>query len=371
MFKLSRARAIAAKEVRHILRDPFTLAMALGLPLLMVIFFGFAINFDVKDIRTAAFDFDRSHSSRELLRVFSSSGYFIVKNQPPTTTPVAEVESERASLAVVINPDFGKDTGNGSSAKVQLLVDGSDNLKAGVIMGYLSGLQAAAAKVFSSAKPAQTSVNIVTRYLYNPELNTQWFIVPGLIAVITGILSILLTAMTVAREWENGSMELLLSTPVEPIEVIIGKLAPYLGLGLLAILFVYLMARTVFNVPFLGSYPLLGISCILYITTLLAQGILISVVTRQQQKAMQGSMIAGMLPALLLSGFVFPVESMPVIFKYITIILPARWFLEIVRSVVLKGSLFKELLVPFVALAVMNVFFITVAVKRFKKDIEP
>jgi len=369
-MNISRALSMAKKEVMHILRDPFTLAMAIGLPVVLIVFFGFAINFNFKDIHLTAFDQDHSRASRELLRTFSSSGYFTVQPADPSLNPVRTVESERSSVALIINPGFGRDVEKKSSSGVQLLIDGTDNMKTGVILSYIAGIQQAAAKkTFSAGRGAPFEIR--TKYMYNPELDTQWFVVPGLIVVVTGLLAIFLTALTVAREWENGSMELLLSTPVKPIEVIIGKILPYLGLGLVAIVFVYTIARTVFGVPFLGSYFLLGFTCVLFITTLLAQGILISVVTRQQQKAMQISMIAGLLPALLLSGFIFPIESMPVFFRYFTMILPARWFMDIIRAVFLKGAGLRELYVQIAVLAAMNVFFIAASIKRFKKDIEP
>ncbi|MCB4791330.1 MAG: ABC transporter permease [Elusimicrobia bacterium] len=368
-FSLSRSMAIALKETMHIRRDPFILAMAAGLPVILVIFFGFAINFDFKNINLAVFDMDHSKQSRELARLFGSSEYFNVKTQNFETNPIREVESERSSVAVVINPEFSKNISLQIGAKVQVLVDGTDNMKSGVIIGYIAGLRQIVNRFFSSV-PQKNPLEISTRFLYNPELDTQWFVVPGLIVVVTGLLSIFMTALTVAREWENGSMELILSTPVKPVEVIAGKILPYLGLGLIAIVFVYTVARVVFGVPFLGSYTLLSVACVLFITTLLAQGILISVATRQQQKAMQIAMVAGLLPALLLSGFVFPIESMPVFFRYFTMILPARWFMDIIRGIFLKGAGIRELYVPFAALFLMNVFFVFAAVKRFKKDIE-
>ena len=362
--------AIALKEILHIRRDPFILAMAVGLPIILVIFFGFAINFDFKHIKLAVFDMGHSKQSRELSRMFGSSDYFDTKTQNMDTNPTREVESENSSIAVVINPEFSKDIALQRGAKVQVLVDGTDNMKSGVILSYIAGLGEIANRFFSS-NTQKATLEIRTRFLYNPELDTQWFVVPGLIVVVTGLLSIFMTALTVAREWENGSMELILATPVKPVEVIAGKILPYLGLGLLSIVFVYTVARIVFGVPFLGSYLLLSVSCVLFITTLLAQGILISVATRQQQKAMQIAMIAGLLPALLLSGFVFPIESMPVFFRYFTMILPARWFMDIIRGIFLKGAGIRELYIPLCALLLMNIFFIVAALKRFKKDLEP
>jgi ABC-2 type transport system permease protein len=219
--------------------------------------------------------------------------------------------------------------------------------------------------------PLPEPVALKTRFLYNPELNSRWFVVPGLMVVVLGILSILLTALTVAREWENGSMELLLSTPVEPVEIILGKLGPYLVLGLGAIAFVYLMARLGFGVPFRGNYLVFFAGCGLFLITYLAQGLLISVLTRRQQLAMQFSMMTGLLPSILLSGFIFPIESMPRFFRILTGALPARWFMIICRDVFLKGSGVFDLRYPFLALGIISVAMVTVSSRNFKKDLEP
>ncbi|MGA2090738.1 MAG: ABC transporter permease [Endomicrobiales bacterium] len=368
-FSISRVRAIAKKEVMHIMRDPFTLGLALGIPVLLVVFFGLSINFDFKNIDISVMDFDHTRESRELVQAFTSSGYFRV-HPAVSANPVAEVDSERSFAAIVINPEFAKDIFTGKGAEVQVLIDGTDNTKAGVVGGYIAGVQAEAIKKITGSSPQKDPIRLITRFQYNPELNTHWFIVPGLIVVVSGLLSILLTALTVAREWEYGSMELLLSTPVTPLELIMGKIAPYIVLGFSGIAVVYVIARTMFGVPFEGSYFLLAISCILFTTVSLAQGLLISVMAREQRKAMQFSMMMGLMPVFLLSGFIFPIESMPIFFRYFTMLLPARWFMDIIRGIVLKGSSLSDLAGPFVALVLMNTVLIFAAVKRFKRSID-
>jgi len=366
----ARAGAIASKEVMHIVRDPFTLGLAIGIPFILVLFFGFAIDFEFRDMKIAAYDHDGSRASRELLQNFSSSGYFKITQGERPGMPLFEVESGKAFASLVIPPGFGKTAAKGERASVQVLVDGSDNQKTGIVSGYITGIQLAAARKAAGGQ-LRNPYELRPRFLYNQTLNTRWFIVPGLIVVVVGLLSILMTALTVAREWENGSMELLLSTPVTPLEVVAGKIAPYVLIGLAGIGLVYSVARIVFGVPFEGSYALFFAACILFISTSLAQGLLISVITRQQQKAMQASMIAGLLPALLLSGFIFPVESMPLFFQYFTVILPPRWFMTIIRTLFLKGNSLSALFIPFMVLLLMNIVFLTAAAKRFKKDVEP
>ena len=370
IFKLSRVLAIAKKELMHILRDPFTIGLALGIPVIFTVFFGFAIDFDYRGIKMAVFDFDNSRQSREVAETFRASGYYKVFPGKNPGNPLLDVESERAFAALIINPEFAKKVVTGNGGKLQMLIDGTDNNKTSVVSGYMAGLFDSVLKRLTG-QGAKTPVSFETKFLYNPELNTKWFVVPGLIVVLIGLLSILMTALTVAREWENGSMELLLSTPVKPLEIVIGKIAPYLVFVFLGIFLIYLLARVVFGVPFLGSNLLFWSGCLIYILTSLSEGLLISVITRQQQKAMQFSMVIGLLPSFILSGFIFPVENMPAFFNYLTMFFPPRWFMVIIRSIFLKGSGLWTLAVPFGALFVMSVVLIGLAVNKSKRDIEP
>jgi ABC-2 type transport system permease protein len=367
---LRRVLAIARKEVAHISRDPFTVALAIGLPLIMVFIFGSSIEFNLKEIPTAYLDLDKTQASRTLLRTFGSSDYFQAFAVSSPNELMEAVESENARALIVIPPRFEKDILSGRESQVQVLMDGADSTAVGAISGYLGQIQSRAAFSILEDRPRRP-VRVISRYFFNPELNSKWFMVPGLVVVVMAILSILLTALTVAREWENGSMELLLATPVRPVEVIIGKLAPYAVLGLIGVALVYVLARTVFGVPFVGSHGVLLLGCLLFLITYLAQGLLISVTTRKQTLAMQLAMISGLLPAQLMSGFIFPIESMPTFFRYLTMILPARWFMEISRGSFLQGSTLWDLREPMIGLVLIGVFFITLSVRRFKKDVEP
>lgn len=368
-FVWKRARSIARKEIHHIWRDPFTLAMALGMPVALVLFFGFVYDFNVRDISLYVFDRDQTKQSRELKDVFSSSQYFKVHTGAANVEPLPLLDSERAKAVLVVEPGFAKKIERGEGAPVQMTVDGADNQSAGVIVGYLAGIQASANERLLGQRVAPP-IKLDSRYMFNSELNSRWFVIPGLVTVVIGILSILLTALTVAREWESGSMELLLSTPVQPMEIIIGKLTPYTVLGLGGVALVYIAARLGFGVPFKGSHLLFIITCLMFLSTCLSQGLVISVVTRQQQLAMQLANISGMLPSLLLSGFIFPVESMPTFFVYFTSFIPAKWFMMICRGIFLKGAGVMDLMKPLVALSIINSFFLFVAARKFKKDLE-
>ncbi len=369
-FVWSRAMAVARKEVFHIARDPFTMALALGRPVLRVIVYGLAIDFNIKNIPLAVSDSDHTQASQRLVDTFVSSRYFLYR---PAVTPAQAVEmvnSERAKACLIIPPRFEKDLLNGRHAEAQLLLDGADNSTVGPMGAYVQSIQMIASKQIGNFDPP-APYELRSRFLFNPELNSRWFVIPGLAVVIMAILSIVLTSLTVAREWENGSMELLLSTPVHPLEIIVGKLAPYAVLGITAQVFVYVIARTAFGIPFIGNLALLAIGCVLCLSTYLAQGILISVATRNQQVAMQIAMLTGMLPTNLLSGFIFPVASMPLFFRGLTAILPSRWFIVIARGTFLKGSGLLDLGVPFLALAFFCGGMILAATRRFKRDLEP
>lgn len=359
-FAFHRAGAIARKEWFHIRRDPFTLALALILPLVMVVVYGVAIDFNIKEIRLAVSDSDRSQISRRLVDTFGSSGYFTVYR---SDTPLRDVAAERAKAAIILPPRFQKDL------RAQILVDGADNSTVGPVGQYVQRIQTIGSQRLLGIE-LRPPYDLRTRFLFNPELNSHWFVVPGLTVVIMAILSIFLTALTVAREWENGSMELLLSTPVEPLEIIVGKATPYAVLAMISIGVVYVVARLGFDVPFEGNLFVFGLGCLLFLVTYLAQGLLISVVTRQQTIAMQLSMLTGMMPSNMLSGFIFPIASMPKFFWYLTMLLPARWFMIISRHTFLQGSSLSQLAVPFAALSVSCVLMVALAARKFQRTLE-
>ncbi len=368
-FDWRRAAAVARKEWFHIRRDPFTLALALVLPLVMVVVYGVAIDFNIKGVSLAVSDSDASQASRRLVDTFDSSAYFRILPAASPAQAVEDVVAERAKAALIIPPDFEKDLSAGRGARAQLLLDGADNATVAPVSQYAATIQTMASERIAGVDltPPYT---LRTRFLFNPELNSRWFVIPGLTVVIMAILSIFLTAMTVAREWENGSMELLLSTPVEPLEIIAGKAAPYAVLGAVALSFVYLIARLGFGVPFAGHLWVFALGCAIFLLTYLAQGLLISVTTRQQTIAMQLSMLTGMLPSNLLSGFVFPIASMPKFFWFFTMLLPARWFMVIARRTFLEGSSLLQLRVPFAALSASCVVMVALATRSFRRSLE-
>jgi ABC-2 type transport system permease protein len=369
-FVWARARAVARKEIFHIGRDPFTMALALGLPVLMVLVYGYAMDFNIRNVALSVSDPDQPQSSRRLVDIFTSSNYFRAHYSFSPAEALKDVTAERAKASLIIPPRFEKDLLAGRGAEAQVLLDGADNSTVGPVSTYLAAIQDIASKRLGGSA-AQAPYELRTRFLFNPELNSRWFVIPGLAVVVMAILSILLTALTVAREWENGSMELLLSTPIQPLEIIVGKIAPYAMLGIIAQVFVYVIARTLFQVPFAGNLLVFGLGGAICLTTYLAQGMFISVTTRNPQVAMQFSMLSGMLPTNLLSGFVFPIASMPLFFRILTMLFPARWFMIISRDAYLKGSSLWEMGGAFLALTFFCILLITASTRRFKRDLEP
>ena len=367
-----RAAALARKEARHIVRDPYTLGMNIVLPLMMLLLFGFAISFDPHDLKVAVLDQDHSQASRTMVEAMDGSGFF--KVLPSSGHPEADVASEKVHATLVIPAGFERSIGRGEAPRMQLLLDGSDDASATVVQGYLGGVVNAAWMRLRREKGLPEPLAPITftpRFLFNPELNSHWFIVPGLLVVILGLLCVLMTALTVAREWEQGSMEMLLSTPIKPRDIILGKVAPYVGLGLLDVGIVYVAARLVFHVPFEGSYLVLLLGSLLFLMVALAQGLLISVVARNQQVAFQMSMMTGMLPTMLLSGFIFPIANMPLFFQALTAVLPPRWYMTIVRGCFLNGASLFQLALPFGVLGLMAFLLTALAIRRFKTDLEP
>ncbi|WP_424244341.1 ABC-2 type transport system permease protein [Elusimicrobium posterum] len=383
MTFLRRVRSIAFKEYKHILRDPFTLAVALVLPLVFVGFFGFVIDLDYKDMRVAVRDNDQSPVSRKFLYEISSSGYFRLEPVHTNTQAETYINRNDSPAVMIIKKDFGKNILRADPSKpanVQLMLDGSDNAKAGITLSYMTLAVQKANSVFIKDNPELSEVaaempdfsSIVrSRFLFNPELNSHWFIVPALNTIIIGFLAIILTALTVAKEWENGSMELLLSTPVSPSEIILGKLIPYFILTLFDILLVFVLALLVFKIPFLGSFILFMAACCIFIIGSLALGLMISVATRVQQTAIQFAFAVGLLPSFIFSGFIFPIENMPLFFRWFTALFPQRWFLSISRSLFLSESAVEAVALPFTAITIFAAFMILVAIKNFKTDVEP
>jgi ABC-2 type transport system permease protein len=362
--------AIFRKEVYHISRDPFSLLIALVMPVIMVLMFGSAVEFNVQNIATTYVDQSNTPASRTFLNLMGSSGYFKLFRSDSVSLGCERLETEKAKALVIIPSTFERDVLGGGQGKIQILLDGTDNSAIGAISGYLGAIQEHATEEILETPAIRPPVKVVSRFLFNPELSSQWFVVPGLTAVIMAILSILLTALTVSREWENGSMELLLSTPICPIEIISGKILPYAGLGLFSVLVVYFVARFLYGVPFVGSHLVFAMGTLLFLFAYLGLGLLISTSVKTQQAAVQIAMVVGLMPSMLFSGFIFPLEHMPQVFRSIASVFPARWYVQIARDQFLKGATLRTLLYPFSMLTFHLIVIISACLMKFKRTLE-
>ncbi|MCI0421103.1 MAG: ABC transporter permease [Acidobacteria bacterium] len=344
-MNLRRTRAVARKEFRHILRDARSLALALALPMMMLLLFGYALSLDVDEIPTAVLDQDRTPQSRELLERFQASRYFKILDFPENLQAIERgMDRGEIVLGIVIPPDYSRQLVSGKRAEAQLLFDGSDSNTASIAVGYADGVVQTYAlelrEQFMSRRSGMEMPSVVEprlRIWYNSELKSKNYIVPGLIAVILMIISAMLTSLTIAREWEMGTMEQVLSTPLRPAELVLGKMSAYFCLGLADALIAVLIGVFVFGVPLRGNLVLLFTSTCIFLFGALCWGILLSAIARSQLLAYQMGIISSFLPAFLLSGFIFSIENMPAVVQVVTHIVPARYFVTLLKGIFLKG----------------------------------
>ena len=369
-MKLIRIKAIAHKEMLQVLRDPLSLAMAFAVPLFLLVIFGYAITFDVRNIDMIVLDHDRSSLSRELLSAFRESGYFSVAAQAQREADLEDaLDAGAAKVAVIVPAGFSRDIGRGRSAQVGAFIDGSDANTATITQAYLAGIVDRFAQRIAGERMIRP-IEVRSRVWYNPELKSRNFIIPGLIAVIMGIIVALLTSLTVSREWERGTMEQLIATPVRSSEVIIGKLIPYFVIGLIDTVACVVMGTQLFQVPLQGSlFLLLGISGI-FLAGGLCMGILISIVSRNQLLASQMALLSTFLPSFLLSGFIFSIANMPKPLQVLTLFVPARYFVKVLKGLFLKGVTLDLLAVEALLLTIFGAVLYAVANRRFRKRMD-
>lgn len=364
---MRRTLAVARKEFLHIKRDPRSLGVAIVMPLIMVVLYGYAINMELKQLAVGVIDYDRSPDSRALIREMGSSR-FIIPDQSLADRSEIEPGFRRGRFraALIIPEGYARDLNSRPEAHIQIIVDGADGSTASIVETYLQAVVARVNRRLTSEALGieRFPIEPQTRILFNPQLVSANFVVPGLVAIVMIMVCALLTSIAIAREKETGTMEQILTTPVSPVEVIIGKVIPYLGIGALDGVLVLVAGYFIFGVPMNGSWWILAAYGLEYVTVALSLGLLISTVAKTQQVAMMAALMGTMLPAMMMSGFVFPIASMPTLLQWIAHLVPATYFLRIIRGVMLKG----EAWFPFEAgvLALMAMLILTVAVKRFR-----
>lgn len=369
-MKLVRVKAIARKEFIQIRRDPFSLAMALLMPAMLLFIFAYAISFDVDNIPTAVYDQDKSSLSRELVAQFTESGYFTHVVSVESMSEIDTLlDSRDAKAAIVIPYDFSKAIRTGKTTEIGIFLDGTDSNTATIAQGYIAAIAERFGRAISPVE-IKPLIEARNRVWYNTELRSRNFIIPGLIAVIMSVIIALLTSLTVAREWDRGTMEQLISTPVKAPELILGKLIPYFIIGFADTVISVLLSTLFFGVPLRGSVALLLLLSSLFLFGGLSFGILISIVGKNQLVASQMAMLTSFLPAFMLSGFVFAISNMPKPLQMITYIIPARYFVTILKAIYLKGSPLRLLITEVLLLSLFSAGVFALANKKFKKRVE-
>jgi ABC-2 type transport system permease protein len=372
LISLGRLLAVSRKEVIQLRRDPRSLLLAFAVPVVLLVIFGYAITWDIRDIALGVLDHDRSAQSRAVIDSFRSSGYFVVVRSLQSEREIDPLfDREIIQIALVIPPDFSQRLGSPVPPSLQAIVDGSDANTATIILAYTQAIVAQnAARLTAVSGGGRLPLEPQSRVWYNEELLSRNMIVPGLVAVIMAIIAAMLTSLTIAREWERGTMEQLASTPVTRVEVIVGKLLPYVAIGMIDIAVITALGIALFRVPFRGSATLLFALSLLFVIGALSLGIFISAVAKSQILATQAALVVTYLPTLLLSGFMYAIDAMPQALRVITYAVPARYYLIVTRGIFLKGVGIEVLRTQALLMLMFAVIGLALAVFRFRKELE-
>jgi len=371
----TRLKAIAWKEAIQIRRDVRSLIIVIIMPIVLTLLFGYGVNLDLKHLPVYVYDQESSQDSQDLLKKFQASEYFDVQrvvNSYPEL--LRAIDDGHAKMGLVVPYDFSKRLHSGAPVAIQALIDASDDNSANVLIGYSQSVVQGYSNDIQidwlrhrgqSDPPAPLTIE--ARTWYNEDLESSWFIIPGVLALVMSVVGAFLTSLTIAREWERGTMEQLVSTPVTALEIMLGKLAPYFVVGMFDAGLCAVMAIFWFRVPFRGAIVGLIISSALFLIALLCLGFFISVITKNQLAASQAALIVTFLPAFLLSGFLFAIDQMPSVVQLITRIIPARYYVSVLKKVFLKGTPLSMLYADLLPLAVFAAVLALVATSIFHK----
>ncbi|MEE9133647.1 MAG: ABC transporter permease [Gemmatimonadota bacterium] len=370
-MSLARLLAMARKETIQLRRDTRSLVMAFLLPVFLILIFGYAISFDVKNIEMAVLDESRSEASRDLIERFESSGYFKIVAHPASYGGVDELlQRGVAKLVLIIPPNFSRDLAAGRRAPVQILLDGADANTATIAQNYAGAIVARySAEAVLKGREVVLPIQAESRVWYNETLESRNMIVPGLVAVIMSIIAAMLTALTIAREWERGTMEQLAATPVHRLEVVIGKLLPYVAIGLFDVALAIVAGLVVFGVPLRGNILLLSGMTLLFLLGALSFGMFISAAVKTQVLATQLALQTTYLPAILLSGFMYSISTMPIVLQTVTYLVPARYYVKVIKAIFLKGVGLEALWIEAVAMIIFAAVGVSLAIRAFKKEL--
>ncbi|PWA08726.1 ABC transporter permease [Flavobacterium laiguense] len=368
---MKRFIGFVTKEFYHIFRDKRTMFILFGMPMVQIMLFGFAITNEVNNVNIAIFDQSKDSETQQIINKISASKYFKIESQ---ITHEAQIESifrtGKVKAVLVFEKDFIQNLQNKKTAKVQVITDATDPNMANTITNYINAiLQNYSQEINTNSKPLY-QIQTQTQLYYNPELKSVFTFVPGVMTIILMLVSAMMTSISITREKEMGTMEVLLVSPIKPFQVVIGKVFPYIFLSIINATIILLLGIFVFKMPIEGSLFLLALESILFIITALSLGILISTIAQSQQTAMMFSLAGLMLPVIILSGFIFPISSMPVPLQIISNIIPAKWFIIIIKAIMLKGATIHTIWKETLILIGMTLFFIAVSIKKYKIRLE-
>jgi ABC-2 type transport system permease protein len=368
---------IVKKEFYQIRMDKRMLGISILAPFLQVLVLGYTATTDIKESSLVVCDQDKTAESRTFVEEFTNSGYFIERYAVDDPDEVNDlIERAKASVALVVSPGFGRKLLGRESPQVQVILDGADANSASVLLGYatqvVGSYSQSVVTEYVSVRPGSNLARILPepRIWFNPDLKSSNFMVPGVVALVLMIITMMLTSLGIVRERENGTLEQLMVTPIRPYELILGKLIPFILIGFVDVTIVLALARYWFRVPMVGNLGLLYLLSLLFILTTLGLGLFISTIAKSQQQAMLIAQFFFFMPFIYLSGFAFPIENMPTVIQYVTYLIPLRYFLVIVRAIFLKGAGVCELWPQALALLVIGISILTISVLRFQKKLE-
>ena len=372
MADLTRLGGLMRKEFLQMVRDPASLVVAGVLPLILLMLFGYGVSLDLREVRIGVVNGNRDTASMNFVASLSQARFFQVQ-------PFTERQSAREALrqgglkaVVVLDDDFGGRLQRGEKSPLQVLTNGTDANTARLLEGYLAGVLSTwmAQEQWERGSPPQARIAVESRMWFNPALKSRFFLVPGLMAIIISLVGTLLTALVVAREWERGTMEALLATPVSIREVLLGKLVPYYVLGMGSIALVTVVATQVFGVPLRGSWWLLALCGTVFLVGALSLGLLISTLARDQFVAAQIALVAGFMPSFMLSGFIFEISSAPVVMQWVSAIIPATYFIRILQTLFLSGTTWSVILPNLLAMAAIGAVLVLATVRVSRRRLE-
>jgi ABC-2 type transport system permease protein len=378
-MRLRRLKAIAVKEVLQVWRDPRSLMIALLMPFTQLFLLGYGISLDLKHLPVCTFDREGSQNSQSLLKLFEASPYFTIADNVQTYPKlVGDIDRSDCKLGIVIPPDFSERLNDTGSSSVQAILDATDDNTANVAYGYalavVNGYSNQVQLDWAARQGQELNLvqpmSVASRVWFNEDLDSRNFIIPGVVATIMALIGAQLTSLTISREWERGTMELLISTPVKPSEVMLGKLFPYLLIGWIDAAFCLAIAALWFEVPFRGSIFTLFFTTTLFLLVVMGIGYLTSVLIRSQLGASQVALLLTMMPAQLLSGYMFPIDQMPPIIQTVTYLVYARYYVSIVKAIFLKGSDIIALTTPILFLLVYAFAVMVLAARAFHKSLD-